>query len=164
MRDRQHEGETHHPHAPLTNQNIPCIHPRNRNICCKGSARKGTDTRETALLIVQTRLELKDAWLTRVQFWKGLLSPRENSPSFGQSGISPGSVASLLYITTSRPCRTLFGYCPQPALGSRKADMKTLSFFFPTPFPCHVRAQAAIKPRHHGRQSCLCLAPISFMP
>ena len=27
---------------------------------------------------------------------------------------------------TSRLCRTLFGYCPQPALGSRKADMKTL--------------------------------------
>ena len=26
----------------------------------------------------------------------------------------------------------------QHALGSRKADMKTLSFFFPTPYPCHV--------------------------
>ena len=43
---------------------------------------------------------------------------------------------------TSRPCRTLFGYCPPPALGSRKADMKTLSFFFPTPYPCHVRASS----------------------
>ena len=36
---------------------------------------------------------------------------------------------------TSRPCRTPFGYCPQPALGSRKADMKTLSFFFPHSIP-----------------------------
>ena len=43
---------------------------------------------------------------------------------------------------TSRPCRTLFGYCPPPALGSRKADMNTLSFFFPTPYPCHVRASS----------------------
>ena len=46
------------------------------------------------------------------------------------------------YSTTSRPCRTLFGYCPPPALGSRKADMKTLSFFFPTPYPCHFRASS----------------------
>ena len=45
-----------------------------------------------------------------------------------------------LYENTSRPCRTLFGYCPPPALGSRKADMKTLSFCFPTPYPCHVCA------------------------
>ena len=79
-----------------------------------------------------------------------------------QHGVMPWCLQN--YIDTSRLCRTLFGYCPQPALGSRKADMKTLSFVFPTPFPCHVRAQAAIKPRHHGRQSCLCLAPISFMP
>ena len=50
------------------------------------------------------------------------------------------------YMATSRPCRTLFGYCPQPALGSRKADMKTFSFFFPTPIPmsrpCTSRHQA----------------------
>ena len=65
--------------------------------------------------------------------------------------------------TDSRPCRTLFGYCPPPALGSRKADIKTLSFF-PTPYPMSRCAQAAIKPRHHGRQSCLCPALISFMP
>ena len=70
------------------------------------------------------------------------------------------------YSETSRPCRTLFGSCPLSALGSRKADMKTLYFFSPTPYPCHIRAQAAMKPRHHGRQSCLCLcpAPFSFMP
>ena len=70
------------------------------------------------------------------------------------------------YTSTSWPCQTLLGSCPPPALGSRKADMKTLSFFFPTSYPCHIRAQAAIKPRHHGRQSCLCLcpAPISFKP
>ena len=64
----------------------------------------------------------------------------------------------ILYYT-SRPCRTLFGYCPPPALGCRKADMKTLSFFFPTPYPCHV----ARKQLHHGRQSCLCPVTISFM-
>ena len=63
----------------------------------------------------------------------------------------------LLILITSRPCRTLFGSCPPPELGTPMS---------PTPCPCHVRAQAAMKPRHHGRQSCLCLcpAPISFMP
>ena len=70
------------------------------------------------------------------------------------------------YRYTSRPCRTLFGSCPPPALGSRKADMKTLSYFSPLPTNVTSGAQAAMKPRHHGRQSCLCLcsAPISFMP
>ena len=55
--------------------------------------------------------------------------------------ISTSFQRNALY-STSRLCRTLFGYCPQPALGSRKADMKTLSFFFPTPYPCHVRASS----------------------
>ena len=51
------------------------------------------------------------------------------------------------------------------SIGQQKADIKTLFFFLPRSlaYPCHVRAQAAIKPRHHGRQSCLCPAPISFM-
>ena len=64
--------------------------------------------------------------------------------------ISCTCVACVAYYYTSRPCRTLFGSCPPPALGSRKADMKTLSFFFATSYPCHVRAQAAMKPRHHA--------------
>ena len=72
---------------------------------------------------------------------------------------------SFIGIDTSRPCRTLFGYCPPPALGSRKADMKTLSFFFPTPYPCHVaRKQLSSPDMIHGRQSCLCPVTISFMP
>ena len=53
---------------------------------------------------------------------------------------------------------------PSQHFGSRKADMKTLFFFFPTPYPCHVRAQEAMKPRHHGQQSCLCPAIIYFIP
>ena len=58
---------------------------------------------------------------------------------------------------TSRPCRTLFGYCPQPALGSRKADMKTLSFFFPTPYPCHVAGKQLSSPDiMGGRAACAC--------
>ena len=35
---------------------------------------------------------------------------------------------------------------------------------FPRSLPMSRGAQAAIKPRHHGRQSCLCPALISFMP
>ena len=59
-----------------------------------------------------------------------------------------------------RPCRTLFSYCPPPALGRRKADMKTLSFFFPTPYPSHVHAQAAIKPRDQAQTSWSAELPV----
>ena len=55
---------------------------------------------------------------------------------------STGNKRTLaFYKGTSRPCRTLFGYCPQPALGSTKADMKTLSFF--SPLPTHVTWRAS---------------------
>ena len=50
-------------------------------------------------------------------------------------------VFCLIYY--SRPCRTLFGYCPPPALGSRKTDMKTLSPSFPHSLPMsHPRASS----------------------
>ena len=62
---------------------------------------------------------------------------------------------SVRILITSRPCRTVFGYCPPPALGSRKADMKTLSFFFPTPYPCHVaRKQLSSPDIMGGRAGC----------
>ena len=57
---------------------------------------------------------------------------------------------------TSRPCRTLFGYCPPPALGSRKADMKTFSFFFPTPIPMS-RPRAS---RHQAQTSWSAELPV----
>ena len=67
------------------------------------------------------------------------------------------SSAKRIIYKTSRPCRTLFGYCPPPALGSRKADMKTLSFFFPTPYPCHVaRKQLSSPDIMGGRAACAC--------
>ena len=52
------------------------------------------------------------------------------------------------------------------SIGQQKSRHENSLFFSPAPYPCHVRAQAVMKPRHHGRQSCLCLcpAPISFMP
>ena len=105
-----------------------------------------------------------------------LLSDSEAAPQSRKSRVADKKQTSkptnthysFIGIDTSRLCRTLSGSCPPPALGSRKADIKTLFFFSPRslPYPCHVRAQAAIKPRHHGRHSCLCLcpAPISFMP
>ena len=71
-----------------------------------------------------------------------------------------------IYIYTSRLCRTLFGYCPQPALGSRKADMKTLWFFFPTPYPCNVaRKQLPSPDIMGGRAACACaLHPFLLCP
>ena len=57
---------------------------------------------------------------------------------------------SAFYNGTSRPCRTLFGYCPPPAL-----DVKTLYFFFPTPYPCHVaRKQLSSPDIMGGRAAC----------
>ena len=69
-------------------------------------------------------------------------------------------------LAASRPCRTLFGYCPPPALGSRKADMKTLSFFFPTPYSCHVaRKQPSSPDIMGGRAGCACaLHPFLLCP
>ena len=69
-----------------------------------------------------------------------------------------------LYRATSRPCRTLFGYCPPPALGSRKADMKTLSFFFPTPYPCHVARKQLSSPDIMGGRAACALHPFLLCP
>ena len=68
------------------------------------------------------------------------------------------------YIFTSRPCRTLFGYCPPPALGSRKADMRTLSFFFPTPYPCHVARKQLSSPDIMGGRAACALHPFLLCP
>ena len=65
---------------------------------------------------------------------------------------------------TSRPCRTLFGYCPPPALGSRKADMKTLSFFFPTPYPWHVARKQLSSPDIMGGRAACALHPFLLCP
>ena len=77
----------------------------------------------------------------------------------GYSVLKIGSLSAhilhILYNHTSRPCRTLFGYCPPPAFGSRKANMKTLSFFFTTPYPCHVaRKQLSSPDIMGGRAAC----------
>ena len=92
-----------------------------------------------------------------------------NKPSIAErKGKIPVSFDVVsLYTNTSRPCRTLFGYCPPPALGSRKADMKTLSFFFPTPYPCHVaRKQLSSPDIMGGRAACALhsfLLPLSMI-
>ena len=79
--------------------------------------------------------------------------------------LSPAWRPICLYVLlTSRPCRTLFGYCPQPALGSRKADMKTLSFFFPTPYPCHVARKQLSSPDIMGGRAACALHPFLLCP
>ena len=59
----------------------------------------------------------------------------------------------------SRLCRTLSGSCPPPALGSRKADIKTLFFFSPAPSPTHItsaRKQPSCPDIMVGRAACAC--------
>ena len=51
-----------------------------------------------------------------------------------------------------------------PALGSRKADIKTLSFFFPTPYPCHVARKQLSSPDIMGGRAACALQPFLLCP
>ena len=46
------------------------------------------------------------------------------------------------------------------SIGQQKSRHENSLILFPHSLPMSRSAQAAIKPRHHGRQSCLCLAPV----
>ena len=79
--------------------------------------------------------------------------------NFGRS--RPWSASIYIYEPTMpNPVRLL----SPTSIGQQKSRHENSLLLFPHSLPMSRGAQAAIKPRHHGRQSWLCPAPISFMP